>query len=73
MDFLIFILAIPVIDFILLVVSIVQFYGTNEEDIEKRKSLKKQIKTLVLIIVAWFGIIGGLLLLAVYSIAVGGM
>lgn len=67
------IMALPVLALIWLAISIIQFCGTNKEDVEKRRALKKQIKISSIIIAAWVAIIGGFLLLIMYSIAVYGM
>ncbi len=67
------IMALPVLALIWLAISIIQFCRTNKEDVEKRRALKKQIKISSIIIAAWVAIIGGFLLLIMYSIAVYGM
>lgn len=67
------IMARPVFALIWLAISIIQFCRTNKEDVEKRRALKKQIKISSIIIAAWVAIIGGFLLLIMYSIAVYGM
>lgn len=67
------IMALPVFALIWLAISIIQFCRTNKEDVEKRRALKKQIKISSIIIAAWVAIIGGFLLLLMYSIAVYGM
>lgn len=67
------IMALPVLALIWLAISIIQFCRTNKEDVEKRRALKKQIKISSIIIAAWVAIIGGFLLLLMYSIAVYGM
>jgi len=67
------IMALPVFALIWLAISIIQFCRTNKEDVEKRRALKKQIKISSIIIAAWVAIIGGFLLLIMYSIAVYGM
>lgn len=67
------IMALPVFALIWLVISIIQFCRTNKEDVEKRRVLKKQIKISSIIIAAWVAIVGGFLLLIMYSIAVYGM
>jgi len=67
------IMALPVFALIWLAISIIQFCRTNKEDVEKRRALKKQIKISSIIIAAWVAIVGGFLLLIMYSIAVYGM
>lgn len=67
------IMALPVLALIWLVISIIMFCITNKEDIEKRKSWKKQIIISAAIIGAWFLIIGGFILLILSSIIVVGM
>jgi len=71
MEFLIF--GLPIVALIWLISAIIQFCRTNKENIEKRKTLKKEIIICAIIIVAWIVIIGGFLLSIIYSISVYGM
>jgi len=71
MEFLIF--GLPIVALIWLISAIIQFCRTNKENIEKRKTLKKEIIICAIIIVAWIVIIGGFLFSIIYSISVYGM
>lgn len=65
--------ALPVLALVWLIISIIRFCRTNKENIEKRKSLKKEIIISAIIIAAWIAIIGGFLFFLLHSIAVNGM
>ena len=71
MEFLIF--GLPIVALIWLISAIIQFCRTNKENIEKRKTLKKEIIICAIIIVAWTVIIGGFIFLLMRSIAINGM
>ena len=71
MEFLIF--GLPIVALLWLITAIIQFCRTNKENIEKRKSLKKEIRTCAIVIGAWIVIIGGFIFFIIMSIAINGM
>ena len=66
-------LALPVIAFLTLVISIIQFCRTSKGNAARRKSLKKRIIISSIIILLWIVAVGGFLFLILYSISVHGM
>ncbi|MBP5576399.1 MAG: hypothetical protein J6X67_06520 [Treponema sp.] len=66
-------LALPVIAFLTLVISIIQLCRTSKGNAARRKSLKKRIIISSIIILLWLLAVGGFFFLIMYSIAVHGM